>query len=358
MTSNHILLTGAGFSKNWGGWLAAELWAVILSHPKIQINENLKEIIWKYRDGGFEEIFEDERVRTLYLKDYTEAVTESLLEMHRALKTSRQTLRGNEQRSNRPSRIFFSQIIPKFHSIFTLNQDLFFESLHPGFDEYSIATNPQSSRYFYPHVSGCGYEKYKSIHGFEWLNNLTLNETQKINATLVVNAKPYELRIDSGHCPLPHQIQSHQDKKPTPYYKLHGSLNFYVKASQLLIMGTKKLTQIEDDGKTLLKKYLEDFKSTLMQKSSKLMIIGYSFSDEHINKIIFEAAEKGDLKLWIIDPSGLESIIKKINEKNSSSKNFENLLKKSLISISSSNLKEIFNVSDLEMDMLNKRFFC
>jgi hypothetical protein len=34
----------------------------------------------------------------------------------------------------------------------------------------------------------------------------------------------------------------------------------------------------------------------------ELVPVGYSFADQHINKIIFEAAERG-LKIFIVDPT-------------------------------------------------------
>jgi len=40
------------------------------------------------------------------------------------------------------------------------------------------------------------------------------------------------------------------------------------------------------------------------------MVIGYSFGDEHINVAIRDAAEKGTLKLFLIDPSGVDVLTK------------------------------------------------
>jgi hypothetical protein len=34
--NQRVLLTGAGFSRNWGGRLAREMWEEIFSHPAIQ----------------------------------------------------------------------------------------------------------------------------------------------------------------------------------------------------------------------------------------------------------------------------------------------------------------------------------
>jgi len=44
-SNNLILLTGAGFTKNFGGFLADDMWDMILGHPLIQKNEKLKRLV-------------------------------------------------------------------------------------------------------------------------------------------------------------------------------------------------------------------------------------------------------------------------------------------------------------------------
>ena len=50
----HYLLTGAGFSRNWGGWLANEAFEYLLGAP--EIDDYLRSILWeaKLRGEGFE----------------------------------------------------------------------------------------------------------------------------------------------------------------------------------------------------------------------------------------------------------------------------------------------------------------
>src|SRR5262245_52500715 len=46
----HILLTGAGFSRNWGGWLADEAFEYLLGCSRVS-----SELLWRYKgNGGFE----------------------------------------------------------------------------------------------------------------------------------------------------------------------------------------------------------------------------------------------------------------------------------------------------------------
>src|SRR5258708_39758664 len=52
----HILLLGAGFSRNWGGWLASEVFEYLLGCPEVRKNQHLRRALWKSKDeGGFEQ---------------------------------------------------------------------------------------------------------------------------------------------------------------------------------------------------------------------------------------------------------------------------------------------------------------
>jgi len=44
MTENdRVLLTGAGFTKNFGGPLAREIWSLIFNNPRIQQTPSLRQ---------------------------------------------------------------------------------------------------------------------------------------------------------------------------------------------------------------------------------------------------------------------------------------------------------------------------
>ena len=46
----HYLLTGAGFSRNWGGWLANEAFEYLLGSP--EIDDYLRNTLWGAKLGG------------------------------------------------------------------------------------------------------------------------------------------------------------------------------------------------------------------------------------------------------------------------------------------------------------------
>jgi hypothetical protein len=99
------------------------------------------------------------------------------------------------------------------------------------------------------------------------------------------------------------------DSRGQPYFKLHGSSDLQDgDRGMMLIMGANKHPTLE--AHPLLKWYLEQFAAHLKSPSSRLMIVGYSFSDAHINNVIVEATKQG-LKLFIIDPAGVDALDKR-----------------------------------------------
>jgi len=52
----HYLLIGAGFSRNWGGWVASEAFEYLLGCPEIRTDTRLRELLWSHQlKGGFED---------------------------------------------------------------------------------------------------------------------------------------------------------------------------------------------------------------------------------------------------------------------------------------------------------------
>ncbi len=88
-----------------------------------------------------------------------------------------------------------------------------------------------------------------------------------------------------------------------PLYKLHGSSNWRTEAGeQLLIMGNAKTGAIQRFP--VLRSYHHEFAARLGERDSKLMVIGYSFQDEHINAVIERASTKHGLRTYLVNPSG------------------------------------------------------
>lgn len=90
-----------------------------------------------------------------------------------------------------------------------------------------------------------------------------------------------------------------------PYIKLHGSSE-WVSPTNNLIMGGNKSAAIRKHP--ILAWGMDTFEQTLQQPDTKLMIIGYSFRDEHINHVIETAVDTAGTTLFIVDPLGMDVI--------------------------------------------------
>jgi hypothetical protein len=273
---SHYLLTGAGFTHNWGGWLADEAFEYLLGCS--EITPHIRNLLWKNKVAhtGFEGALQE--LRDEYIRSNQE------LNAGRQLNTLDRLLLGmfnsmdrgygdfepgmHERMGPQPTNI--RDFLCRFDAIFTLNQDTLLEQkYHPSdFLEGSQGkwNGSRSPGLQEEHINGTRY------------------------------AAPGVFRPLDPPFTIPDRIQ--------PYFKLHGSSNWRAfNGFSILIMGQNKGKQIE--RVPLLDWYRAQFRQMVCQAEAKLMVIGYSFRDEHINEIIEAAAQKGT-KLFVIDPLGID----------------------------------------------------
>jgi hypothetical protein len=94
-----------------------------------------------------------------------------------------------------------------------------------------------------------------------------------------------------------------------PYFKLHGSSNWVDAASDgIVVLGGNKSSII--NRFPILKWNHDQFSAYLSKPKTRLMVIGYSFGDNHINKLIAYAALAGNLQIFVVDPHGVDVIDK------------------------------------------------
>jgi hypothetical protein len=141
-----------------------------------------------------------------------------------------------------------------------------------------------------------------------------------------------------------------------PYFKLHGSRNWVAGQSgdRILIMGGNKTVNIQQFP--LLSWYHVEFGRQLCTPGARLMVIGYSFSDTHINEAIANACDAGSLKLFIIDPSGVDVIDKRKPRPIRAQDPFMDRLTPHIIGASRRTLAEIFNGDVVEHGKIGKFF--
>ncbi|MCX6227568.1 MAG: hypothetical protein NTV75_00035 [Bacteroidia bacterium] len=134
----YILLIGAGFSRNWGGWLASEAFEYLLGHSDIIANNDLNELLWKHQlRGGFEEALAelqgnantnlDTHKKNLGVLE--SAILDMFNEMNEAFKKIPDwDLQGTTKMVGKSNFDFLG----KFDAIYTLNQDLLLEYHYIG----------------------------------------------------------------------------------------------------------------------------------------------------------------------------------------------------------------------------------
>lgn len=271
------LLTGAGFSRNWGGWLADEAFEYLLGCS--DLISPIRNLLWRHRrsGSGFEGVLQE--LRDEYAQSPgphsaapLETFDKMLLGMFNTMNQGFGEFEPGRHDRIGPQPTFVRDFLCRFDAIFTLNQDTLLEQ------KYFPSDVRQGSQGRWLGVLPPGLLE-ESVGGTSY-------------------APPGIFRPGDPPYVTQDRIQ--------PYFKLHGSSNWRtVNGVNILIMAENKGTQI--NGVALLDWYRNEFRVRLSQQDTRLMIIGYSFRDHHINEIIVAGVQSG-LKLFIVDPSGLKAL--------------------------------------------------
>lgn len=301
--SEHVLLVGAGFTKNFGGILAEQMWVEIFNHEKLRNQPRIKRLMLKYLD--YETVYYSV-LNNLTDKEGLYSPTEFNIEEKKAIIEATETAYERIDSKLRtyhdepPFRFTnFNRLLYEFGRtkknsfIFSLNQDLLIERFYQN-----------------PEPSNPNKESKLSIPGIknspEWFMN-TFIYMEK-NLRVGRQGSPYCKLKDCEYCQLPTQEEFEQEKNTLLHgenyflIKLHGSYNWKDSSSGLkaMVIGRGKLKRINEEP--LLKEYFLLFKKVLSQKQRRLLVIGYGFGDEHINKVISNAVEINELKIYILSP--------------------------------------------------------
>ncbi len=272
---NTVLLIGAGFSKNWDGWLAAEIMGDLFGRLKddTELNQILLQV------GNFEDALSivqtqfkaDRSERNIaMLKRLQRAIYETFYEMNSAF-ANKHTMEFSTDRRNS-----ILNFLAQFDAIFTLNQDLLFE-LH-----YNIElTEPRR-------WNGHHFPGMQPPTG--WRNTSDYLRRDRLG----LDWEPMEsFQIERGLQPI---------------FKLHGSVNWKDRnGSDLLVMGGAKAENIAENE--ILTIYAKELARYLEIPDTRMMVIGYGFGDRHINKIITDAWLVSQLRMFIVSPRGRATIL-------------------------------------------------
>jgi SIR2-like domain len=271
-----VLLLGAGFSRNWGGWLASEAFEYLLGCPEILRNPHLLGLLWRNQPtGGFEnalaqaqaDFIRDPAANTNHLVDLQNAVARMFDNMN-------QGFFGLVDFEFQQAReMMVRTFLTRFDAIFTLNQDLLLEHHYIDQDVCLLSSRRWGGSAL-PGMTPTPIPGAANPHSWAQRNWTPAN--------------PAEFTLDVRY---------------QPYFKLHGSSNWQeVHGAPMLIMGGNKIREI--GLSPVLSWYHQQFEERLCQGGTRVMVIGYGFRDTHINEVIMRAVNERGLKMFIIAPEG------------------------------------------------------
>lgn len=273
--SNTIFLTGAGFTKNFGGFLAREMWAQIHNRLQRSNEEPLTQLIKNEFDYEklFEELVKGEKCSDKQKNTVNESFLEAYKFMDEIIRVEERLYGSKHDIDTNGLREFLNKFAnnkkePGF--FFTLNQDIVFERYFrsvrfniPGFVEYINANTTN--------INNAPFEE-------SWCVNVPTEEILKKNK-MEMNW-PYERFY---------------------YIKLHGSFHWKDSmGTNKMVIGSSKFADIEKEP--IFRWYFEIFKSVLSKQNRRLFIVGYGFRDPHINEVIVDSIKDKGLKLFIMCP--------------------------------------------------------
>lgn len=275
-----VLFTGAGFTANFGGFLADEMWAHIFNHKLVQKEKKVRDLMLSPNlKFDFETIYWS----ILDSKNYNDiekgsikfSLEEAFYKLDLNIKEKYEHSDIDLNKLNVFINLFAKHQEKGF--FFTINQDLFIERFYknglikcPGIRHTRSSQNPLAP-----------------------LREMGLSEL------------PKQKEIDENG-------EAYLEGSNIFYIKLHGSQNWL----KPMVIGGGKKEQIEKEP--ILKWNFEIFESALYHQNRRLLIIGYGFRDEHINEILVEAIRKHGLKIYIISPQKPHEFFRSLVKSNAS----------------------------------------
>jgi hypothetical protein len=283
----HSALLGAGFSKNWGGYLASEIVGAMLSDPLIERSDRLRQLLLQELD--FEVALAEVRARHDIYSDAERAAFETVV--RNAFDLHDQSLRhklGDVSGAVALWQDFCEMMLrplvdaAKEESrtfLFSLNQDLFIERAlcrsHP--------TPPRLPGVTWDYRSDIPAPWFPTTPGRWHLDPLDVEKD-----LAWVDADGLEgLQFGGG-------IMN--------FIKLHGSYNWRAQSPDEGVMVLGGAKEVSISKYPILSLYFDVFREICSTKDMRLLVVGYSFRDAHVNEPIVDGVRSNGLKLFIIDP--------------------------------------------------------
>jgi len=258
-----ILLTGAGFTYNFGGFLGKDMWLRIFNNPLTLKHDRVRELLLKDNDFDYESVYAQIIGEDKYSEFEKNAIKTVVEEAYSALNFKVESfMRSGQEPDGRYLMDFLKDLLygddERFGFFFTLNQDLLID--------------------WYPNI---------------YMPWISLNSTNPNSIAIPRNYSVSELEREVDDNP-----------KKIKYIKLHGSYGWLSSNHEhAMAIGYNKFEYIQKEP--LLFCYYQKFQAVINEGNKRLLIIGYSFRDEHINRILQDGVMNHGLRLYIINPLDL-----------------------------------------------------
>lgn len=263
-SKNLILLTGAGFTRNFGGFLAREMWSKIFNNPSVQSNAKVREVLAS--DFDFESVYS-----TILRGDTYDEVDKKI--MRDAVEKAYKDLDGAVTQWS------FNSSNPAGLNIYGLGEIL------------ALVSSKGSDQ-------GCFFTLNQDLY---------LERNRNFRSPGAAFSLPF-LTADNGNVssvvlPTEEELSPMKSRlNNTSYIKLHGSYGWTSsRGGNQMVIGKNKTSDIGQEP--LLKWYLELFENAVYEDNKKLLVIGYGFADAHINDILLKGVREHSLSLYVINPT-------------------------------------------------------
>jgi hypothetical protein len=208
----YILLTGAGFSRNWGGFLATEAFEFLLGCP--ELNPRIRNLLWA-NSGNFEDTYQQLRDAASDPSDIVAAgdfrrFNQMLIRMFDTMKLGFRSTRI--ERAQDGGVLATDAFLNHFDAIFTLNQDTYLEQHYLYNHPQTLPPHKWEGRY----IPGLIPPEPATEHG---------NQLSKAGIRTIAG---------SGFALEPNK---------QPYFKLHGSYNWRSEDQHVMVIGGAKITR-------------------------------------------------------------------------------------------------------------------
>ena len=316
MENSYSLLTGAGFTNNFGAPLARDFKNLI--YKDLKHDSQILTII--NETSNFEDIYSIIMYSSILTDSQKKKTHEAFLSAFEQLnRTYISTELNSGNSKNNVKTHILEPLKRKNGTFYTLNQDKFIEEYLDEIED----------KIFLPGINRDPSAPIPNIHG-----------------RLPPGKRDNEIGYLGNRSILSNDIEFLQKdikrSKRLKYIKLHGSSNWHDNDKKTLVFGTAKEPQISQIA--LLKHYHTMFAVSVNNPNAKILIIGYSFSDDHINEKLSNGIKAG-LKVYLMYPSNISNDV----EKNAASK--------SIVVSGKFDLEKILKGDNFECIRLREEFY-